>query len=158
MKTGRIILIVVLAFLGLARWAWRCSKAEERNLHSGFNEKCAAVETKKQMVLGYMQFGADSAEKTRTLTRSMDSTLSAAIEHYRLNFKDDEKRYQSYLEVLFVYKKMVYAFQKWYKDQNTDNAAHTRKDKRANTNDFPGEFNRLSSELQHKRMAVAFNN
>ena len=158
MKTGRIILIVVLASLSLARWAWRCSKAEERNLHNSFNEKCTAVETKKQMVLGYMQFGADSAEKTRTLTRSMDSTVSAAIDHYRLNYKDDEKRYQSYLDVLFVYKKMVYAFQKWYKDQNPENALHQSKDKTVNRTDFSGEFNRLSSELQHKRMAVAFKN
>ncbi|MFZ1530494.1 MAG: hypothetical protein WAT19_17200 [Ferruginibacter sp.] len=157
MKAGRIILIVVLAFLSMARWAWRCSKAEERNLHNSFNEKCTAVEEKKQLVLGYIQFGADSAEKTRVLTRSMDSTLSAAIDHYRLNYKDDEKRYQLYLEVLFVYKKMVYAFQKWYKDQNPANSERKSKAQTAGINDLSTELNPLYLDLQHKKMAVFFN-
>lgn len=156
MKTGRIILLVVLVLFSILKWASRCSKERERNLHSDFNEKCNAVETKKQLVLAYIQFGADSSEKARFLTRSMDSTLSYAIDHYRINYKDDEKRYQSYLEVLFVYKKMVYAFQKWYKDQKKENDEGKTKDNI--TNDLERELTRLSFELQHKKMAVAFKN
>lgn len=81
------------------------------------------------MAFLYTQFGSDSAEKTRTLTRSMDSSLTDAIDYYRTNYKDYKERYQSYLEVLFVYKKMLYAFQKWYKNNNAESVSAEKKEK-----------------------------
>jgi hypothetical protein len=115
MKTFRVILSIALLLFAVIRIASKCSKNQSRQIRNQFVSGCNLVESKRGEIFAYNFNDKDSVEWMTNHTRAFNNTLDSCIQYYQDVYMSDEKRYKNYLEVFFVYKKLVYLYQGWVK-------------------------------------------
>jgi hypothetical protein len=157
MKTFRIIGSIALLLFAVIRIASKCSKNESRQIRNQFVSGCNLVESKRSQVFMYNFNDKDSVEWMTTHTRAFNNTLDSCITYYQGIYTSDENRYKNYLEVLFVYKKLVYLYQGWVK-YNREIAAPG-----SNKKEYENKFRTLQTEerellfdLQRKTMMLDY--
>ena len=78
-------------------------------------------------MLAYDRNDADSIDWMAARNELFEETLDSNITYYRDNYFRDEKRHKSYLNTLYVYKKISYVYADWIK-HNREYAAAKKKD------------------------------
>ncbi len=157
MKAFRIIGSIALLLFAVIRIASKCSKNESRQIRNQFVSGCNLVESKRSQVFMYNFNDKDSVEWMTTHTRAFNNTLDSCIEYYQGIYTSDENRYKNYLEVLFVYKKLVYLYQGWVKYNREITAPESNK------KEYENKFRTLQTEerellfnLQRKTMMLDY--
>ncbi len=155
MKTLSVIGSIALMLFAVIRIASKCSKNESRQIRNQFVSGCNLVESKRSEIFAYNFNDKDSVEWMATHTRAFNNTLDSCIKYYQDVYMSDETRYKNYLEVLFVYKKLVYLYQGWVK-YNREIA-----EPKGNKKDYANKLRALESEerqllfsLQRKTITV----
>lgn len=161
MKPWRLILLILLSVFSIARLASTCNKRaaqkEAREKMATFSSIRNAVEREHSDIFRFDKTDKDSLQWMRTQTRSFNRVLDSGIKYYQDNYRYDEERYKKYLEVLFEYKKLLYAYQGWIK-YNTEHPLtdKTKKEHEYKYAEYRSGVRSALREMQQKAMWVNF--
>jgi hypothetical protein len=161
MKPGRVILITILLLFSIIRLASTCNKRaaqkDTREKMTAFAGIRNSIEKEHSDIFRFDKDDKDSLQWMRTQTRSFNHVLDSGIKYYQDNYRDDEGRYKKYLELLFEYKNLLYAYQGWIK-YNKEHPL-TEKNRAAHEMEYAAYRRNVQSiltELRHKEIWVNF--